>query len=108
MTVFAIILAVIYLMAGVAKLAGAKPMAEQFAEFDLSLSAMRVVGALEVAAAVGLFIDSLETWAAEGMVLMMVGAIYYHRRAGHPVQQSIPAAVVLVLSAVYIALSLSG
>ncbi len=106
MIVFAIILAVIYSMAGLAKLAGAKPMAEQFAEFGLDLRMMRVVGALEVAAAIGLFIESLETWAAEGMVLMMVGAIYYHRRAGHAVQQSIPAAVVLILSAVYIALSL--
>ena len=73
MTVFAIILAVIYLMVGLAKVAGAKPMAKQFAEFGLSLRAMRVVGVLEVAAAVGLFIDSLETWAAEGMVLMMIG-----------------------------------
>ncbi|MEM8708399.1 MAG: DoxX family protein [Actinomycetota bacterium] len=105
MIVFQVVLGVVYAIVGIAKLAGAKPLAEQFEEFGLGLTVMRIVGALEVAAAVGLFIDGLDTLAAVGMVAMMIGALGYHRRVGHAAADSTPAIVVLVASLVYAALS---
>ena len=104
MTVFAIILGVVYFLVGAAKLAGAKPMAEQFEEFGLGQIMMRAVGLAEVAAAVGLQIDGLDAFAAGGMVAMMVGALYFHRRIDHPVQSLVPGAVVLVASVAFVLL----
>ncbi len=106
MTVFAIALGIVYLIVGAAKLAGAKPMAEQFDEFGLGNAGMRTVGLLEVAAAVGLQFEPLAPWAATGMVAMMVGAIYHHRRVDHPTTSFLPAVVVLVASALFTLLSI--
>lgn len=106
MMIFAIILAVVYAASGVPKLINAKPIVEQFEEFGLNRNIRYGVGAAEVAAAVGLFISGLDTLAAIGMVLMMIGAIYFHRRAGHQAQDSVPAVVVLIVSAVYVVLSI--
>ena len=106
MTIFAIILTVVYFASGVPKLINAKPVVEQFEEFGLNRNTRYAVGIAEVAAAVGLFIDGLDTLAAIGMVLMMIGAIFFHRRAGHAVQDSIPAAVVLIASVAYAMLSI--
>jgi len=106
MTIFAIILAVVYFATGVPKLINAKPVVEQFEEFGLNRNIRYGVGVAEVAAAIGLFIDALDALAAIGMVLMMIGAIYFHRRAGHQLQDSVPAVVVLIASAVFVALSI--
>lgn len=105
MTVFAIVLAVVYFASGVPKLIGAKPIVEQFDEFGLNRNIRYGVGVAEVAAAVGLFIGGLDTFAAIGMALMMIGALYHHRRAGHALQDSVPAVVVLIASVVYSVLS---
>ena len=106
MTVFAIILGVFYLIVGAAKLAGAKPLAEQFGEFGLSPIIMRAVGAAEVAAAVGLQIDGVDLFAAGGMVLMMFGALFNHRRVNHPPQSMAPGIIVLVASSLFLIWSL--
>jgi len=106
MTVFAIILGVFYFIVGAAKLAGAKPLAQQFDEFGLGQNAMRAVGAAEVAAAVGVQIDRLDVFAAGGMVLMMGGALFHHGRVKHPTKSMAPAFIVLVASAVFVVLSL--
>ncbi|MEM9204121.1 MAG: DoxX family protein [Actinomycetota bacterium] len=106
MIVFTIILSVLYGLPGVAKLAGAKPLAEQFDEFGLGRQVMRVVGALEVAAAIGLYIDALDTFAALGMIAMMIGALISHRRVGHAAQDSMPAAVVLLASIAFVIASI--
>ena len=105
MTAFAIILGAFYFIVGAAKLAGAKPMAEQFDEFGLGLKGMRAVGAAEVAAAIGLQIDRLDVFAASGMVAMTIGAIYNHRRVGHAPKSMGPAAVVLMASAAFVVLA---
>ena len=106
MTVFAVILGIFCFIVGAAKLAGVKPLAEQFDEFGLGRSVMRAVGMAEVAAAVGLQFDGFEVFAAAGMVLMMGGAIFHHRKVKHPLQASAPAVIVLVASAAFVALSL--
>ena len=45
-----------FLMAGGAKLAAAKPLADQFHEFGLPLGLMRVIAVLEIAGAIGLWV----------------------------------------------------
>ena len=84
MTIYAIVLAIFYFIVGAAKLAGAKPLAKQFDEFGLGQNAMRAVGAAEVAAAIGLQFDRINVFAAGGMILMMIGALFHHRRVNHP------------------------
>lgn len=106
MTGFAIVLGLVYFAVGAAKLAGAKRLADQFDEFGLGNAGMRLVGATEVAAAVGLQINKLDIFAAAGMVLAMVGAIYFHAKVKHAKDQSVPAFAVLGASIVFIALSL--
>ena len=106
MTIFAIVLGIFYFIVGAAKLAGAKPLAEQFDEFGLGHNAMRAVGGAEVAAAIGLQIDRLDVFAAGGMILMMIGAVLHHRRVNHPPQAMGPALIVLAGSAVFLAQSL--
>lgn len=83
-------------VAGAAKLFGAKPIALQFAEFGLSAGAMRLVGALEVAAAVGLWVAPF--WAACGIALLMLGAVANHAKVRHPAGQFAPSIVVLALA----------
>ena len=105
MTIFAIILAVVYFLVGVPKLLGVKPLADQFEEFGLGAVAMRSVGALEVAAGVGMLLDSVRIIAALGMAAMTIGAVVFHRRVEHPVQSYVPAVVVLLASISFVALS---
>lgn len=106
MTLFAILLGIVYLAVGTAKLVGVKPIAEQFEEFGLGRTGMRAVGALEVAAAIGLQIDGLDVFAAGGMVLMMLGALYQHRKSDHRAADMAPALVVIVGSALFLVLSI--
>ncbi|MBK1790860.1 DoxX family protein [Persicirhabdus sediminis] len=90
-------------LAGILKMVGIKPMVEQFAEFGLPKIAMRLIGLAEVAAAVGLWLPGLRQYAAGGMVLMMLGAIANHIKVKHPISQSFPAILVLVLCALIVA-----
>lgn len=106
MTVFAIVLGAIYFIVGAAKLAGVKPLADQFDEFGLGRTGMRAVGAAEVAAAVGLQVDGLDVFAAAGMAALMIGALDHHRRVGHPLRSMGPSAVVLAASLVFVALAI--
>jgi hypothetical protein len=105
-TLFAVLLGIVYLAVGAAKLAGVKPLAVQFDEFGLGRTGMRAVGALEVAAAIGLQIDGLDVFAAGGMVLMMLGALDQHRKSDHRVADMAPALVVIVGSALFLVLSI--
>lgn len=106
MTIFAIILGAIYLLVGTVKAAGVKRMADQFDEFGLGNTGLRAVGALEIAAAVGLQIDGVRTFASLGMVLAMAGALFFHNKVGHAKDQSVPALIVLIASASFFVLSI--
>ena len=104
MFILKIIIAIGFLLAGSAKLLGAKPIAEQFEEFGLSPWMMRAVGILEVAGAIGLYIEPLSFWAALGLALLMVGAVGNHLKAKHPISKSVPAALLLLLCVLWILL----
>lgn len=90
MTIFKIVLSLLFLLAGSAKLLSAKPIKEQFEEFGLSKPAMMGVGALEVLGAIGLQFNNLALYAAIGLLLLMIGAVVNHVKVKHPVSKIAP------------------
>lgn len=94
-----ILVGIAFLLAGGAKLASAKPLSEQFQEFGLPKSLMYLVGALEVAGAVGLFLDPLAAWASLGLAGLMVGAVANHLKVKHRLSQAAPSLLLLALTA---------
>ncbi len=99
-TVLRALLAFAFFAAGGAKLSGAEALAEQFVEFGLPPWSMTVVGALEVAGAIGLMIPKLSRLAAGCLAALMVGAIGAHVSVGHELGQSVPATVLGLLCVV--------
>ncbi|SFA75969.1 DoxX-like family protein [Amycolatopsis marina] len=102
--ILSILLAALFLGAGGAKLAGSKQTNEAAAHLGVPRRLDMTVGALEVAAAVGLVIGFWMTWlgvaASIGLVLMMIGAVGFHLRAGDSVQRFSPPAALGVLAAI--------
>lgn len=93
------LLALVYAGSGAQKLFG--ELAAQGAKhFGYSEGFMSFIGACELAGAAGLLIPRLSTWAAAGLVAIMVGAVYSHVSAGDGIGQAAPAAVLGVLLAV--------
>lgn len=102
--ILSILLAALFLGAGGAKLAGSKPMNEAAAHLGVPRRLDLTVGALEVAAAVGLVVGFWVTWlgvaASIGLVLMMTGAVTFHLRAGDSAQKLSPPAALGVMAAI--------
>ena len=73
--VLQIILALQFVMAGLAKLFGDQAMVEMFATIGIGQWFRYVVGALEVAGAVGVLIPRVSGLAALGLVCLMAGAV---------------------------------
>jgi hypothetical protein len=92
-------LGIVLVFVGAAKLVGGKTLADQFAEFGLGPRAMRFVGVLEVAAGLGMPFDPIGRFAALGTAALMLGAVYQHRRVGHPWRTYIPSVVILFAAA---------
>ena len=67
-------LAIMFAMAGLAKVFGDPPMVEMFATIGIGQWFRYVVGALEIAGAVGVLVPRLSGLAALGLVCLMVGA----------------------------------
>ncbi|MFE0450269.1 DoxX family protein [Streptomyces sp. NPDC058914] len=107
-TVLAVVLAAVFLLVGVAKLAAVPAMREAAAHVGMTTTHYRLLGALEVAATIGLlaglWITALGAAAAAGLVLLMTGALIVHLRAGHPASRCAPAVVVGALAAVHLVL----
>lgn len=93
-------LAAVFGLLGVAKAAAAPPMRDRAEHLGYSVGAFRVVGLLELAGAVGLVVGlawtPLTLLAAAGLVILLVGAVLSHARAGDPVALMVPALVVAV------------
>ena len=73
--VLQIILALQFVMAGLAKLFGDQAMVEMFATIGIGQWFRYAVGALEVAGAVGVLVPRVSGLAALGLVCLMVGAV---------------------------------
>lgn len=92
-----VLLALPLLMAGAGKLAGVPALLASFAILGLPGWFGTFIGAAEVAGAIGLFIAPLRAWAAAGISVVMLGALYFHVMHT-PLAQGIPALVLLGLS----------
>ncbi len=96
-TVLQVLLALAFLGAGGSKLYKAEQLIPEFQEFGLPFAAIYIIGGLEIAGAIGLWIRPLRKLAALGLACLMLGAIGSHIKAAHALGQSVPSAVLLVL-----------
>ncbi len=100
--VIAILLALVYFTTGVQKLLGTKLAMQMGEHLGVSPSLGKVIGVLEVSAGVGL-LAGLAVWplgaaASVGVVMLMIGAIVFHVRAGDQAAQIVPPAVLGLLA----------
>ncbi|MFC3891144.1 DoxX family protein [Lentzea rhizosphaerae] len=107
LTVFAVLLAVLFVVLGVSKLLALPRMRELATHAGFSVAAYRGIGALEVAGAAGLLIGLtvplLGASAGVGLLLLLAGAVVTHVRNGDGVRELAPAVVCAVLVAGYLA-----
>lgn len=100
-TVLSVVLAVGFLGAGAIKLTGNKTSLEMRDRVNVGAQLWRVIGALEVAGAVGLLVGlavpALGIAAAVGLSLLLIGAVGAHLRA-NDARNAAPAAVLLLLA----------
>ena len=109
--VLSALLAVAFLGSGGLKLAGAKQSLQMRDQLHVGAQLWRLVGALEVAGAVGLaagfVVPVLGVAAAVGLALLMAGGIVAHARA-HDLRNAGPAALLLVLAVVTVVLRVAS
>ena len=91
------VLALIVGAAGIAKLMGVPMVHQSFGILGLPTWFGYVIGACEVAGAVGLFVRPLSRLAAAGLAIIGAGAVYFHVTQT-PLSQGVPALVVLALA----------
>jgi hypothetical protein len=104
--VLAVLLALVFLALGSAKILALQPMRERAAEVGFSTTAYRRIGLLEVAGAVGLLLGSIEpligALAGAGLLLLLGGAVVAHLRQGDGPRKFAPAVVCGLLVAAYL------
>jgi len=105
------LLAALFLSAAAPKLAGAQQSLQIRDHLGVAPGQWRLIGFLELAgatgAAVGLALRGLGVAATGGLVLVSLGAIATHIRAGDPPSAAGPAGVAFVLAAGALALQLA-
>ena len=83
----------------------AKNMREEFAVYGLSPGFMKVIGFLKVTLAgcliIGLWVHVVTRPAAIGVAALMLGAVAIHLKVKDPLQRSLPAFTLLVLSILF-------
>ena len=84
------LLALIFVLAGIAKLIGADIVIERFQAWGYPISLMRVVGLIEVLGALALLVPSITSLGALALSLVMVGAIVTHIAFGSPLFAVVP------------------
>jgi uncharacterized membrane protein YphA (DoxX/SURF4 family) len=93
--VMIVLLSAMMLMGGVMKLMGNPMVHESFATMGLPAWFGYFIGLAEVAGAVGLYLRFTSAWAAGGLLIIMLGAVYYH------VVYSVPSAIPALVFAVF-------
>lgn len=97
------LLSLAFLAAGGTKLLGPEDAGQMFSEhFGLPAGMALFIGACEVAGAIGLWLPRLQTLAASGLCVIMLGAAGSHLRAGDPVVNLLAPLVLLALLATVI------
>ncbi|MFF4811109.1 DoxX family protein [Micromonospora chersina] len=106
--VLAVLLALVFLALGTAKILALQPMRALAAEAGFTVVAYRRIGLLEVAGAVGLliglFAPLIGALAAAGLLLLLTGALVVHLRKGDGPQRYAPALVCGLLVVAYLVL----
>lgn len=101
-----ILLALLCLLPAVAKLSGQSRMRESAQHFGIAWERYRLIGVAELAAAVGVLaglrVRSLGVAAGVGMVVLLVGALITHTRAGDTAKEQAPAGVALLVTVGYL------
>ena len=72
------LLTALYLFTGSLKVSGAQEVVDTFTRYGHSDAFRMFIGAAEIAGAVGLWIPRLAFWAAAGLIVIMLGAVYTH------------------------------
>jgi uncharacterized membrane protein YphA (DoxX/SURF4 family) len=68
----------LFLAAGSGKVMGAEEVVATFTRYGHSDGFRIFIGASELAGAIGLWIPRLGFWAAAGLIVIMIGAVYTH------------------------------
>jgi DoxX-like family len=100
--VLAVLLAFVYGFGGGQKFTGSKESRERAEHLRISPGLQRMIGTLEILAAIGL-LAGLAVWplgimASAGLVLLMIGAVITHVRAGDGLPKFAPAIVLGVIA----------
>ncbi|QTE28945.1 DoxX family protein [Pengzhenrongella sicca] len=102
-----ILLALVFLYSGGRKAVGRPAVAGEAAHLGMALTRYRTIGVAEIAASAGLLLGlawtPLGLAAAAGLVLLLLGAVIAHLRAGDRLSAWAGAAVLALLSAAAVA-----
>ncbi|MEV2221853.1 DoxX family protein [Nocardia vinacea] len=103
---FAVLLAIGFLPLGAVKVLALAPMRQRAEHFGYSVSAFRGIGVLEIAGALGV-LAGLVCWplgaaAGIGLVLLMIGAVITHVKAGDSAGEYAPSIGSGVLAIAYV------
>jgi len=104
--VFSILVVVVCLGPGVAKLAGHPMMRDSAARFGIDWPRYRLIGVAELVAAAGVLVGL--AWrtaglaAGIGMLALLIGALVTHRRAHDSLREAAPALVALGVTVAYL------
>ncbi|WP_351235664.1 DoxX family protein [Streptomyces sp. NPDC002133] len=106
------VLAAFMALSGLPKLAGGPRTAGMAQHLRVPTGSLRIIGALEVAAAAGLLVGSAWTWlgvaAAGGLVVLMLGGVVSHLRVEDPFAKALPALIAAIVAAATLALHLAA
>jgi hypothetical protein len=98
-----VLVALVFVANGVAKLLGHSKMIEASAHLGYSVRAFRIIGLLEVFGALGILLAPLcvplSVAAATGLVLLSLGGFVAHLRASDPIRLAAPALGCAVVAA---------
>ncbi|GAB3002641.1 DoxX family protein [Saccharothrix stipae] len=107
LTVLSVLVAALFLALGTAKLLALAPMRKLAEHAGFSVAAYRGIGALELAAAIGLLlglaVPVLGALAGAGLLLLLAGALITHVRNRDGVRELVPALGCAALVAGYLA-----
>jgi uncharacterized membrane protein YphA (DoxX/SURF4 family) len=95
--VLTVLLALLFVVTGAAKLLELKPSPENFARWQLSMTFMHIIGGLEVLGGLGLLIRRLAPLAAAGLIGILIGAVRTGVVFHEPPHVYGPAALIVLL-----------